>query len=351
MEEGNISNSSSNLKKNIHGRPRTSFEEKCKYPLSESTPSNLPRSPPPDLSCNENAWSKYKAEFDELGENTKPSVETAADTLPVEFDKIPERENSWELCAEARKRQNVGKNRYPNILPFDDTRVRLTRRKFGNDYINACNISFGNYKAICSQAPILNETMEDFWEMIITYKCPAIFMLTRLIENGKEKASKYWPCDGSSNLYGNITVHSIDTFDIDEVFHVSELLVEEKKDSSNKKEDEEQKKSEGHTVFHIFYDGWPDHGVPDVPDDFILMLEFWDIFRRITNDPIVIHCSAGVGRSGTLASAKMYQVTGISPNIVIERLREQRWGSVQTVQQYEFLVECCKNIKSTTRHV
>ncbi len=278
------------------------------------------------------------------------SVNRKIDSVREEFDGIPaiHRNHTFESSSE---NSNKRKNRYYNILPCDETRVRLIDRNPVDDYINANFISFDKYWAICTQAPMVGldfyaDTSLDFWEMIFTYRCPAIFMLTRLFENNRSKAELYWPTAiNDIRQFGDIKVRIVDYFEICGIFRVSEFKLIRGNDENDNNNDEN--KEQCHTVFHIFYQGWPDHGVPKTPDDFFRMLEFWDIFSRMTDNPVVLHCSAGVGRTGTLASAKMYQVTRRHPKIIIEELRQQRPQLVQSLEQYKFLLNCCDGTLSS----
>jgi len=227
------------------------------------------------------------------------------------------------------------KNRWANILPYDDTRVVLTTIPGveGSDYINAnwiSDLQGSNRAYICTQGPVQN-TIGDFWRMTFEYRVSVIVMLTRLIEDDKEKCVKYWP--NESQIYDNII----------EVI----LLSEEKSPTIITRKMKMRMNNEERECTQIQFTAWPDHGLPSPEEDYIALSDKSDE-ANLGHGPIVVHCSAGVGRSGTFCTVHSYihflrdhvKNNNVLPpmsiaNAVIS-LRKERSGMVQTTDQYEF---------------
>ncbi|KAG6592235.1 Protein-tyrosine-phosphatase PTP1, partial [Cucurbita argyrosperma subsp. sororia] len=190
-------------------------------------------------------------------------------------------------CSVALDNVNISKNRYTDVLPFDETRVVLDSckdyRPSAKGYINASLISSSSSeslsKFIATQGP-LPHTYEDFWEMVLQYKCPAILMLTRLIDNYKTvKCGDYFPAEDGSRDFGNLVVVSKWIKSSNSSLILRHLEV-------NHKESEERV-----AVLHIQYPEWPDHGVPN---DTLAVREMLKRLYHLPPDlgPIVVHCSA-----------------------------------------------------------
>nr|XP_039259558.1 receptor-type tyrosine-protein phosphatase epsilon-like [Styela clava] len=216
-----------------------------------------------------------------------------------------------------------GKNRYKNILPCDLSRVLLDGE--GNmSYINACYIN-GFCKAkkfIATQGP-LPSTVNDFWRMIVEQKVSCIVMLTKFVENGKKKCEKYWPSQGSPKQFGDVYVENRD-----EIFtgcYKMFTLTITKKDE------------QGIKVILLQYLNWPDYGVPVTTTN---LMRFHGIVKKHqSNAPIVVHCSAGAGRTGAFIALDFLLQESESLRSVdvyncILKLREQRVDMVQTCDQY-----------------
>ncbi|KAG6751131.1 hypothetical protein POTOM_045649 [Populus tomentosa] len=244
-------------------------------------------------------------------------------------------------CKVALDGVNVNKNRYLDVVPFDQNRVVLNPckdyRPFARGYINASLITTSSdniSQFIATQGP-LPHTFEDFWEMIIQHHCPVIVMLTRLVDNYKTvKCGDYFQAEDGPRDFGNISIVTkwIKTTD-------SSLLLRNLK--VGYKEAEEQPMN----VLHIQYPEWPDHGVPN---DTIVVRE---IFKRVYNvppslDPIVVHCSAGIGRTGTYCTIHNTvqrilagDMSALDIANTVTTFRSQRIGMVQTMEQYFFCYE------------
>ncbi|XP_069486537.1 tyrosine-protein phosphatase non-receptor type 13 isoform X2 [Ambystoma mexicanum] len=232
-------------------------------------------------------------------------------------------------CLIGQTKENRRKNRYKNILPYDSTRVPL-----GADcgYINASFISIPvgikEYFYIATQGPLIN-TVPDFWQMAWEQGCTVIAMMTQEVEDGKIKCHRYWPdvpCKPMMVADGNLQLILLKSHHL-ENFVIREL---ELRDVQT-----------GHLrhISHLNFTSWPDHDTPTDPKQ---LLHFISYMRHIYKcGPILTHCSAGIGRSGTLICLDV--VLGlISQDLefdisdVVRSMRLQRHGMIQTEEQYIF---------------
>ncbi|KAL2099649.1 hypothetical protein ACEWY4_004043 [Coilia grayii] len=231
-------------------------------------------------------------------------------------------------CLIGQTQENKKKNRYKNIVPFDTTRVLLGKE---GGYINANFIKMPVkdecFMYIACQGP-LPTTLGDFWQMVWEQKSNVIAMMTQEVEGGKVKCQRYWPdTPKSAEMVDDrlqITLvkdQHLDNFVI--------RLIEVKDIQTN----------ETQQVTHLNYTGWPDHGTPTQPEQ---LLTFISYMRHIhQSGPIITHCSAGIGRSGTLICIDV--VLGLISkdadfdiSDVVRTMRLQRQGMVQTEEQYIF---------------
>lgn len=231
-------------------------------------------------------------------------------------------------CLVGQTEENRRKNRYKNIVPFDTTRVKLGK---DGGYINANFIKMpvknDNFMYIACQGP-LPTTLGDFWQMVWEQKSNVIAMMTQEVEGGKVKCQRYWPDTPLSPemVSDRLQVTLVKDQHLD---HFVIRLIEVKDIQTNGVQ----------RVTHLNYTGWPDHGTPTQPEQ---LLTFISYMRHIhQSGPIVTHCSAGIGRSGTLICLDV--VLGlISKDVdfdisdVVRTMRLQRRGMVQTEEQYIF---------------
>jgi len=221
------------------------------------------------------------------------------------------------------------KNRYPDILPKECTRVKLQQNEHqeGSDYINANYIFDKEY--ISTQAP-LPSTMADFWRMIWEQDVPVIVMLTKFYERGQVRAHTYWPEKvGETVKYGDISVY----FDFEGGVGPIDIRFFHLKTSNETKK-----------VAHLHYSTWPDFGVPSCTREILNLVRLTEILcpEALTNVPIVVHCSAGIGRSGTFIAihqALRLLKSAKQPNVfdLVISMRGSRCGMVQTADQYSFI--------------
>ncbi|XP_036431705.1 receptor-type tyrosine-protein phosphatase beta-like isoform X2 [Colossoma macropomum] len=234
--------------------------------------------------------------------------------------------------------ENKGKNRYNNVLPYDSSRVKLsTHGSPFDDYINANYIAGYNSKKeyIAAQGP-LPATVNEFWRMIWEKHVQTIVMLTKCNEQGRVKCEKYWP--SGTKTYSNITVTNISEIALED-WTISDFTIRN------------VKTAESREVRHFHFTAWPDHGVPETTEVLInfrhLVREHMDQYSR--HSPSVVHCSAGVGRTGTFIALdhlifqiereSMVDIFGI-----VYDMRMHRPLMVQTEDQYVFLNQCAVDI-------
>ncbi|XP_072382863.1 tyrosine-protein phosphatase non-receptor type 4 isoform X1 [Diabrotica undecimpunctata] len=239
-------------------------------------------------------------------------------------------------CDESLKQPNVNKNRYRDILPYDTTRVVLKNGSNG-DYINAnyVNMSISGTETInryiATQGP-LPATTEDFWQMILEEECNLIVMLTTIIERGRVKCHKYWPGLGEALTMQNIIVKCVgEETDPSGSFVFRDFVLLDVKNN------------ESRDIKHMQYIAWPDHGVPDSPQQFLNFTEKVRAARK-GSFPVVVHCSAGIGRTGVMvlmetALCLMEVSEPVYPLEIVKTMREQRAMMIQNASQYRFVCE------------
>ncbi|XP_053386433.1 receptor-type tyrosine-protein phosphatase kappa-like [Mercenaria mercenaria] len=245
-----------------------------------------------------------------------------------EFEKLPK--GLTRTCDVALKRNNCAKNRYNGIYAYDATRVVLQSKNYINaNYIDGHKASPA-YIASLGPTKSTMSDFQDFWEMIRQERTDKIVMLTNLEESKKMKCEQYWPEQGGAKKYGKYKVTSAAEKRFTE-FTVREFTI--------------NAKSETRQVTQYHYTAWPDKSVPD---GVATLLEFRDKVEQsqTTNvGPMVVHCSAGIGRTGTYIALDILIKEGKDDNYVdffgcVMALRGQRAHMVQNLDQYIFLHPC-----------
>ncbi|XP_021367515.1 tyrosine-protein phosphatase 99A-like isoform X2 [Mizuhopecten yessoensis] len=250
-----------------------------------------------------------------------------------EFADINKQTCGWTIRADAsNQHENKSKNRYINIIAFDHSRVMLkpiNGRLRSSDYINA-NYADGYKKPkayIATQGP-LPTTFADFWRMVWEQNSVVIVMITKLVERGKRKCDQYWPDDGVEH-YGPIQVKHLNTFSR---AHYTVRMFSLKNTKLKKQYSER-------IVYHFHYTEWPDHGVPDFTLPVLKFVQKSAYINPPGAGPIVVHCSAGVGRTGTYILIdsmieEMKDKGTINVAGFLLHIRRQRKFLVQTEEQY-----------------
>ncbi|XP_068879258.1 receptor-type tyrosine-protein phosphatase F isoform X3 [Aphelocoma coerulescens] len=248
-----------------------------------------------------------------------------------EYESIdPGQQFTWE---NSNLEVNKPKNRYANVIAYDHSRVILTSIDGvpGSDYINA-NYIDGYRKQnayIATQGP-LPETLSDFWRMVWEQRTATIVMMTRLEEKSRVKCDQYWPSRGTET-YGMIQVTLLDTVEL--ATYTVRTFALYKNGSSEKTE-----------LRQFQFMAWPDHGVPEYPTPILAFLRRVKACNPTDAGPMVVHCSAGVGRTGCfividamLERMKHEKTVDIYGHVTC--MRSQRNYMVQTEDQYIFIHE------------
>ncbi|XP_019386110.1 PREDICTED: receptor-type tyrosine-protein phosphatase C [Crocodylus porosus] len=267
---------------------------------------------------------------DLLLENYKRKIADEGRLFLDEFQSIPRIFSKFSI-KEARKNCNQNKNRYIDILPYDYNRVELSEimGEPGSDYINASYIDGFKEprKYIAAQGP-KDETTDDFWRMIWEQKATIIVMVTRCEEGNRNKCAQYWPSmEDDTATFGDIVVK------INEIKTCPDYIIQ-KLHITNRKE-----KTSGRDITHIQFTSWPDHGVPEDPHLLLKLRRRVNALSNFFSGPIVIHCSAGVGRTGTYIGIDA-MLEGLDAEGRVDvygyvvKLRRQRCLMVQVEAQY-----------------
>ncbi|KAK9519535.1 hypothetical protein VZT92_022260 [Zoarces viviparus] len=248
----------------------------------------------------------------------------------AEFQSIP-RIFSRYTVKEAKKPCNVSKNRYVDILPYDYNRVQLAtgNGEAGCDYINASFIDGykESKKYIAAQGP-KDETVSDFWRMVWEQQSSIIVMVTRCEEGNRVKCAQYWPSpDRETEIFEEFIV-KLNSEDHCPDYTIRHLSLSNKREKNSERE-----------VTHIQFMSWPDHGVPGEPHLLLKLRRRVNAFKNFFSGPIVVHCSAGVGRTGTYigidAMMEGLEAEGrVDIYGYVVRLRRQRCLMVQVEAQY-----------------
>ncbi|XP_019949005.2 tyrosine-protein phosphatase non-receptor type 3 [Paralichthys olivaceus] len=252
-------------------------------------------------------------------------------TLCFHFENLYRRKHGLSLTC-AQLPENMEKNRYKDVLPYDATRVVLQGQE---DYINASHITVAPpvsgvcLRYVAAQGP-LPQTCTHFWQTVWEQQTHAIIMLTTLTERGRTKCHQYWPHPPEVKDYGHMRVkcHSEECNLAYVTRHFTLTHTQ---------------RGEERTVTHLQYVAWPDHGVPDDPSDFLLFISSVRE-RRKGKEPLMVHCSAGIGRTGVLITMEtaltlLDDGRPVFPLDIVKTLRDQRAMMVQTTYQFQFVCE------------
>ncbi|RMX56715.1 hypothetical protein pdam_00015776 [Pocillopora damicornis] len=247
----------------------------------------------------------------------------------------------------SEKPENQSKNRYNNIVAYDHSRVilSLTENEPDSHYINGNYVdSFKKVNAyIATQGPMAN-TIKDFWRMVWEQNCTVVVMITNIIEKGRHKCAMYWPSkQAKSEAHGPLRVTYLD----EEAFaHYTLRRFEVKpvEHSTHYSQDATEDEVKPMIVCQYHFTGWPDHGAPDHGCEYPA-LDF--IFKSSAASqegagPIIVHCSAGVGRSGAYIvihsmMKRMIEMRDVNIFDFVAQIRQQRNHLVQEECQYIFV--------------
>ncbi|XP_073926539.1 tyrosine-protein phosphatase non-receptor type 18 isoform X2 [Castor canadensis] len=259
--------------------------------------------------------------------------------LAREFSDIRACSASWKtdsVCSTEAGSQpgNIRKNRYKDVVPYDQTRVILSllQEEGLSDYINASFIrgADGRQAYIATQGP-LPHTLLDFWRLVWEFGVKVILMACREIENGRKKCERYWAQKQEPLQTGFfcITLTKETRLNADIILRTLHVTF----------------KKESRSVHQLQYMSWPDRGVPSNPDHMLTMVEEARRLQGSGPGPLCVHCSAGCGRTGVLCTIDYVRQLLLTQTIptnfslfdVVLEMRKQRPAVVQTEEQYKFL--------------
>ncbi|GMR48664.1 hypothetical protein PMAYCL1PPCAC_18859, partial [Pristionchus mayeri] len=257
--------------------------------------------------------------------------------VPVKKDEV------IEIYSEFSQPINTPKNRYKDVPRLNDSKVVLKDREQTYIHANYCTTPKGEKRFICTQGPN-PATYNDFWSMVWQEEVEFIVMLCNFLEMGKSKCDKYFPMEEGEILSTDdfsIQCMAVHSNKFPETVTIRKLIIT-KRDGEKEKE---------HTVHHLHWESWPDRGVPPIDNSIFKLLAKVNKSTK----PIVVHCSAGIGRTGTtvgerergeggetsiqIALEKLHAGDSLSGGIapILKNLRKQRAMSVQTDVQYVFI--------------
>lgn len=277
-----------------------------------------------EMNSNGNGASSKPLPLSELQDYVQRML--ACDGLKSEF--ISQPKGRQYPTIEAQRVENKIKNRYGNLLAYDHSRVKLKPISGVpySDYINANYID--GYcrpkRYIATQGP-KPHTVDDFWRMVWQENVCKIVMLTGLVENGKNKCEKYWPAKSAN--YGEVQVHFIaeEKFPDYTIHQLHITLADTTRE-----------------VKHFHLRSWPDHGVPLYPNVLLSFRKKVNQYRTFNEAPVVVHCSAGIGRTGAYILLDNLLEQADAEGVVdvvgqLAAMRQSRMNVVETLEQYNLV--------------
>uniref|UniRef100_A0A671YYN6 Protein tyrosine phosphatase receptor type N n=1 Tax=Sparus aurata TaxID=8175 RepID=A0A671YYN6_SPAAU len=255
------------------------------------------------------------------------------DRLMKEWEALCSYQAEPSAVSVAQSDANAKKNRCPDSVPYDHSRVKLKAEvnPSRSDYVNASTIIEHDPRMpayIATQGP-LSHTISDFWQMVWENGCTVIVMMTALVEDGEKQCDRYWPDEGSS-LY-----HIYEVNLVSEHIWCNDFLVR-----SFYLKNVQTQETRTLTQFHFL--SWPAQGIPTSTRPLLDFRRKVNKCYRGRSCPIIVHCSDGTGRTGTYILIDMVLnrmakgVKEIDIAATLEHVRDQRPGMVRTKDQFEF---------------
>ncbi|XP_061180746.1 uncharacterized protein LOC133189382 isoform X2 [Saccostrea echinata] len=256
-----------------------------------------------------------------------------------EFKEIPYGEQPHIPCTAGKLQQNMPRNRYKTTFPYDHSRVVLSDCP-DNDYINANYIKDveGEERYIATQGPRKN-TVQDFWAMIWQENIYVIVMVTKLIEGSKIKCEQYWPGQGDQMTSGQFCLQLMSQKDY---ANYTQRVI----NITNKKTNVVK------TVIQVQFMAWPDHGTPSPIELLVFYRHVMRLRQRYPESLLAVHCSAGIGRTGTFIALDALYKHGLKEGNIdvveyVKIMREDRMNMIQNADQYVFLYKALFEIFKT----
>ncbi|KAM9785567.1 LOW QUALITY PROTEIN: tyrosine-protein phosphatase non-receptor type 22 [Neosynchiropus ocellatus] len=284
------------------------------------------------------AWT-LRSLLEQLEQLEQQEVEDEASSISGEFLRLKNQSTKYRAdktfpTKSAENQENVKKNRYKDIVPYDHSRVLLSlvTSSHDGDYINASFIQgmAGSRAYIATQGP-LPHTLVDFFRMIWEYNVQVVVMACREFEMGKKKCERYWPLPEEPPFVCQAFAVSCDSEE-----HKGDYLTRTLEVTFN---------NCSRTLKQLHYVHWPDHGIPDSIPPILEMLAEMRSYQSHDDIPICIHCSAGCGRTGVLCAIdytwSLLKNRMIPPDFniynLVHQMRTQRQSLVQTKEQYKLV--------------
>lgn len=273
----------------------------------------------------------------------KNTLEKGPPGLRTEFTSM-KRFNDFEKMKAFKGAQELGKNRYKDVGCLDNNRVKLNNPPWPHEYIHANYVGTPTNpkRFICTQAP-MDKTCADFWYMCLQEKVETIFMLCNLTEKGAKKCCEYFPSKDK------------DTVEFEEKGQKITVKYESSKGVEFGKKSDAKVTETVYSVegpggltmktTHYHWIDWPDRGVPTADMAILELLAK----ARVSKAPIVVHCSAGIGRTGSVVMIEYIMDQFLSgqqieeSDKILQKIRDQRNNSIQTDQQYLFVHQVIMN--------
>lgn len=246
-----------------------------------------------------------------------------------EFKQLPE--GLLAMCNTARREENKDKNRYKDIIAYDHSRVHLDLIPGDpySDYVNASYLDgYKREKAYTASQGPNKAVVKDFWRMVWQTNICKIVMLTDTVEACKKKCEKYWP-DSGTQKYGEIIVENIDNAQF------TDYVIRTFKLNSNES---------SRIVKHFHFTTWSDHGAPTYPTTLLIFKRKVKMYNPDSLDPILVHCSAGSGRTGTFVALDYCMDQAKAESLVdvlgcVQLMRTNRVNMIQNLDQYIFVYD------------